>query len=44
LDKEVVVAAANVRKLVKRVVEARNLLGLRVVGEGTGSGSDRRDG
>ncbi|GAA6018038.1 hypothetical protein JCM11491_000043 [Sporobolomyces phaffii] len=44
LDKEVVLAAANVRRLVKRVVEARNLLGLRVVGEGTGAGSDRRDG
>lgn len=41
LDKEVVLAAANVGKLVKRVLEARNLLGF---GQGTGSGSDRRDG
>lgn len=44
LDKEVVVAAANVGKLVNRVLEARNLLGLRVVGQGTGAESDRRDG
>ncbi|GAA5966197.1 hypothetical protein JCM3765_006085 [Sporobolomyces pararoseus] len=43
LDKEVVLAAANVGKLVTRVLEARSLLGFGF-GQGRGSGSDRRDG
>ncbi|GAA5997036.1 hypothetical protein JCM5350_002714 [Sporobolomyces pararoseus] len=43
LDKEVVLAAANVGKLCTRVLEARSLLGFGF-GQGRGSGSDRRDG